>query len=41
MGRGGPAHVDAVTRVDMIDGYAIGLTPAGQGDATDTVGYND
>ena len=39
-GQGRP-HVDALTRVDMIDGYAIGLYPAGDGDATDTVGYNE
>ena len=39
-GRGRP-HVDALTRLDMIDGYAIGLHVAGAGDATETVGYNE
>ena len=39
-GGDGRAHVDALTRLDMIDGYAIGLEPSGQGDATETEGYN-
>ncbi len=39
-GGGGRAHVDALTRIDMIDGYAVGLEPAGAGDATETRGYN-
>lgn len=37
---GGRAHVDAVTRLDMIDGYAVTLHPAGSGDATAMEGYN-
>ncbi len=40
-GGDGRPHVDALTRVDTIDGYAIGLTPSGEGDATETVGYNE
>ncbi len=39
-GGGGRAHVDALTRIDMIDGYAIGLQEAGSGDRTTTEGYN-
>ncbi len=39
-GGDGRAHVDALTRLDRIDGYAIGLAPAGQGDTTQTEGYN-
>ena len=39
-GGDGRAHVDALTRLDMIDGYAVGLERAGAGDATETEGYN-
>jgi hypothetical protein len=39
-GGDGRAHVDAVTRLDRIDGYAISLAPAGSGDATHMEGYN-
>ncbi|MGO8827038.1 MAG: DUF1543 domain-containing protein [Acidimicrobiales bacterium] len=39
-GEGRP-HVDALTRVERIDGFAVGLTPGGEGDATETVGYNE
>jgi hypothetical protein len=39
-GGGGRCHVDALTRVDMIDGFAVTLTPGGEGDATDMEGYN-
>jgi hypothetical protein len=39
-GGGGRPHVDALTRLDMIDGYAIGVVPSGTGDATETQGYN-
>jgi hypothetical protein len=39
-GGDGRAHVDALTRLDMIDGYAVGLAPEGTGDATETEGYN-
>ncbi len=38
-GGDGRAHVDAVTRLDMIDGYAICLDPGGSGDQTKTEGY--
>ncbi len=36
----GRAHVDALTRLDMIDGYAIGLEETGSGDRTESEGYN-
>jgi hypothetical protein len=39
-GGGGRVHVDAVTRLDVIDGYAIALAPSGEGDVTDMEGYN-
>jgi hypothetical protein len=39
-GGGGRPHVDALTRLDMIDGFAVGLAPAGNGDTTETEGYN-
>ena len=37
----GRAHVDALTRLDMVDGYGIGLTRCGDGDAVETVGYHE
>ena len=40
-GGSGRAHVDALTRIDMIDGFAIGLERTGAGDATETEGYNE
>ena len=39
-GGDGRAHVDALTRLDMIDGFAVRLEPAGAGDTTETEGYN-
>jgi Domain of Unknown Function (DUF1543) len=36
----GRPHVDALTRLDIIDGFAVGLEPAGIGDTTETEGYN-
>ena len=39
-GGDGRPHVDALTRLDMIDGFAVGLEPAGAGDTTETEGYN-
>jgi hypothetical protein len=39
-GGGGRSHVDALTRLDMIDGFAIALHESGAGDATETEGYN-
>ena len=40
-GGDGRAHVDALTRIDMIDGYEVDLEQTGMGDATETEGYND
>jgi hypothetical protein len=42
-GGDGRAHVDAVTRLDMIDGFAITLARSvgGDGDATAMEGYNE
>jgi hypothetical protein len=39
-GGGGRPHVDALTRLDMIDGFAVSLAQAGTGDTTETEGYN-
>jgi hypothetical protein len=39
-GGDGRAHVDALTRIDMIDGYTIGLEGGGSGDRIETEGYN-
>jgi hypothetical protein len=39
-GGDGRAHVDALTRLDMIDGYSINLEEVGSGDRTETEGYN-
>ncbi|HEY3841618.1 MAG TPA: hypothetical protein VGL48_00060 [Acidimicrobiales bacterium] len=41
-GRMGEDHevVDAVTRLDRIDGFDISLDPSGSGDATHMEGYN-
>jgi hypothetical protein len=39
-GGDGRAHVDALTRLDMIDGFRIGLEAGGSGDRTETEGYN-
>jgi len=39
-GGGGRPHVDALTRLEMVDGFAVGLEPVGTGDATETTGYN-
>ena len=40
-GGDGRAHVDALTRIDVIDGFAIGLEQQGGGDTLETVGYNE
>jgi len=40
-GGSGRPHVDALTRVDVIDGFAVGLAPSGEGDVTETIGYNE
>ena len=39
-GGDGRSHVDALTRLDMIDGFAVALEPAGAGDSTETQGDN-
>ena len=39
-GGDGRAHVDAVSRLDSIDGYAISLDRTGGGDVTEMQGYN-
>jgi hypothetical protein len=39
-GGDGRAHVDALTQIDMIDGYEISLQEVGSGDQTVTEGYN-
>ena len=39
-GGDGRAHVDALTRLDMIDGFTIALEAGGSGDRTETEGYN-
>jgi hypothetical protein len=36
----GKSHVDAVTRLDMVDGYQVALTGGGTGDVTEMEGYN-
>jgi len=40
-GGSGRPHVDALTRLDKIDGYAISLQEAGGGDTVETVGDNN
>jgi hypothetical protein len=40
-GGDGRPHVDALTRLDRIDGYAIALQHQGEGDAFETVGYDE
>jgi hypothetical protein len=39
-GGDGRAHVDALTQLDMIDGFTITLEGGGSGDRTETEGYN-
>lgn len=39
-GGDGRSHVDALTRLDMIDGFTITLEGGGSGDRTETEGYN-
>ena len=36
----GRVHVDAVTRLEAIDGFAISLAPSGEGDIAVMEGYN-
>ncbi len=40
-GGDGRAHVDALTQIAMIDGYAIELHGGGSGDETRTEGYDE
>jgi hypothetical protein len=42
-GGDGRPHVDALTRIDVIDGFAIGLEQreGDDGDTVETVGYNE
>jgi hypothetical protein len=39
-GGDGRPHIDALTRLDVIDGFAVGLEPATTGDSIETEGYN-
>jgi Domain of Unknown Function (DUF1543) len=39
-GGDGRPHIDALTRLDVIDGFAVGLEPATTGDSMETEGYN-
>ena len=36
----GPSHVDALQRIDMVDGFRVDLVPAGRGDRSELHGYN-
>jgi hypothetical protein len=40
-GGDGRPHVDALTRIDVIDGFAVGLEQRGDGDTLQTVSYNE
>jgi len=40
-GGSGRPHVDALTRLDTIDGYAVSLEQSGGGDSVETIGYNE
>jgi hypothetical protein len=40
-GGAGRPHVDALTRLVMVDGYAVDLAPGGEGDAMETEGYDE
>ena len=40
-GGNGRPHVDALTRLDEIDGYHVRLERSGGGDSVETVGYNE
>lgn len=37
----GRSHVDALQRIDMVDGYRIELVQAGSGDRAELSGYNE
>ncbi len=36
----GRAHVDALQRIDRVDGFEIGLEPGAEGDRSELYGYN-
>lgn len=36
----GRSHVDALQRIDMVDGFRIDLVPTGTGDRSEFHGYN-
>lgn len=36
----GRGHVDALQRIDMVDGFEVSLTPAGEGDRTELESFN-
>ena len=36
----GRGHIDAMQRIDRVDGFAIGLTRSGTGDQTELDSYN-
>jgi hypothetical protein len=36
----GRSHVDALQRIDMVDGFQIDLVPTGAGDHSELYGYN-
>jgi hypothetical protein len=40
-GGDGKPHVDALTRIDTIDGFVVELEQRGDGDTLETVGYNE
>jgi hypothetical protein len=40
-GGDGRPHIDALTRLDVVDGFAVGLQPAATGDVIETEGYNN
>jgi hypothetical protein len=39
-GGDGRPHIDALTRLDVVDGFSVGLEPAATGDVIETEGYN-
>jgi hypothetical protein len=39
-GGDGRSHIDALTRLDVVDGFAVGLQPTTTGDIIETEGYN-
>ncbi len=36
----GRSHVDALERIEMVDGFRVELVPAGSDDRTELYGYN-